>query len=528
MNISDIITAIGGIGILLLGIILMSESIEKLAGPRFRKALANLTGGKIKALFTGMLVTTVIQASSATAIATIGFVSAGLITLSQALAIIFGANVGTTATAWLVAIFGIQYSIGNLSLLFVACGVILKILYTDNRSDIGSLLAGFGLLFFGITLMRQGMSYLPQTIDLSFISGFSIINRFVLFGIGCMLTILMQSSSAAVVIALVALNSGTINLLQAQAMVIGMNAGKTVPILFAAIGATPDTKRIIVGDVLFNLVTAIILFVLLPLLSPLLFFVFKNYGAIVPEIQLAVFHTLFNVIGVLLFFPFITPFVRFLKTLFADTTMYLTQHLDEAIAKAPSIAVETARRTVIDIALYIIRILKEMLHKKENNISRNLTMASQALNETKHFLSKVKTNPNQKELYSEHISVLHSIDHLNSIIEACQELQTIQTLHNSSNFSEMTWSFLNELNQSEKALKNESSIDSVEKIQELSQYLANTRKLERVEVLKKTAAGIIDSHTALEYIEAIRFIDRLGYHIWRVVRHCIAPGDSNY
>ncbi|MGQ9843146.1 MAG: Na/Pi cotransporter family protein [Spirochaetota bacterium] len=528
MKISDIITAIGGIGILLLGIILMSESIQKLAGPRFRKALTNLTGGKLKALCTGILVTTIIQASSATAIATIGFVSAGLITMSQALAIIFGANVGTTATAWIVAIFGIQYSIGNFSLIFVACGVIFKILYTDNRSDIGSLLAGFGLLFFGITLMRQGMSYLPQTIDLSYISGFSIIDRFILFGIGCILTILMQSSSAAVVIALVALNSGTINLFQAQAMLIGMNAGKSVPILFAAIGATPDTKRIIISDILFNIVTATILFGLLPFLSPFLNFVFKNYGAIVPEIQLAVFHTLFNVIGVLLFFPFITPLIRILKTLFANTTLHLTQHLDEAIAKAPPIAVETARRTVIDIALFIIHILKEMLQKNENNVGRNLKIATQALEETKYFLSKVITDPHQKQLYSEHISVLHAIDHLNSIIDACGESQTILILNGSSNFSDMKFSFYNELNESQKALQSQSLVDSVEKIQELSQYLANTRKLERVEVLKKTASGIIDSHTALEYIEAIRFIDRLGYHIWRAVLHCITPGDSNY
>ncbi len=225
MNISDIITAIGGIGILLLGIVLMSEAIQKLAGPGFRKILANLTGGKFKALFTGMLVTTIIQASSATAIATIGFVSAGLITIPQALAVIFGANVGTTATAWLVTIFGIQYSIGQFSLLFVACGVILKILYTDHRSDFGSLLAGFGLLFFGITIMRQGLAQLPQSINFTAISGHVITDRLLLFAIGFILTIVMQSSSAAVVLALVALSSGTISLFQGQVLVIGMNAG---------------------------------------------------------------------------------------------------------------------------------------------------------------------------------------------------------------------------------------------------------------------------------------------------------------
>ncbi len=528
MNIQDIITAIGGIGLLLLGIVLMSEAIQRLAGPPFRKMLANLTGGRMKALFTGMLVTTVIQASSATAIATIGFVSAGLITIPQALAVIFGANVGTTTTAWLVTIFGIQYSIGQFSLLFVACGVILKILYTDHRSDIGSLIAGFGLLFFGITIMRQGLTQLPHTINFTLIAGHSIANRLILFSLGALLTILMQSSSAAVVLALVALHSHTINLYQAQILVIGMNAGKSVPILFAAIGATPDTKRIIVADVLFNTVTALVLFVLLPQLSPLLYFLCNSMGAIAPETQLSVFHTLFNIIGVLLFFPFITPFVRYLKKLFADTTFYLTQHLDDAIATAPAIAVETARRTVVDIALYIIQILKDMFQQNGADIVRKLKTASIALEETKHFMTKVKTPHQQKQLYDEHISVLHAIDHLTSIIEACQEADTITTLKNSNNFADMKWNFHNELIESEKALKLQSSIDSVEKIQELSQYLANARKLERIEVLKKTASGDLDSHTALDYIEAIRFIDRLGYHIWRVVRHCIAPGDSNY
>ncbi len=528
MALQDIITAIGGTGILLLGIVLMSESIQKLAGPRFRKILSNLTGGRMKALLTGMLVTTIIQASSATAIATIGFVSAGLITMSQALAVIYGANVGTTATAWLVTFFGIQYSIGQFSLLFVACGVLLKILYADYRSDIGSLLAGFGLLFFGITIMRQGLSQLPQSIDFAIVTGHSFSDRFILFSIGFLLTILMQSSSAAVVLALVTLNSHTINLFQAQVLVIGMNAGKSVPILFAAIGATPDTKRIIVADVLFNTVTALLLFLVLPQLSPLLSLLCNAMRATAPEIQLSVFHTLFNIIGVLLFFPFISPCVRFLKTLFADAALYLTQHLDDAIAKTPAIAVETARRTVVDIALFIIQILKDMLQQNSSDIVRKLKNASLALEETKHFMSKVKTSLQQKQLYDEHISVLHAIDHLNSIIEACEEAHNITILKNSNNFVDMKWNFNNELNESEKALRSASSIDSVEKIQELSQYLANARKLERVEVLKKTAAGLLDSHTALDYIEAIRFIDRLGYHIWRVVRHCIAPGNSNY
>lgn len=528
MTLQDIITSIGGIGLLLLGIVLMSEAIQRLAGPKFRKILSNLTGGRLKALFTGMFVTTVIQASSATAIATIGFVSAGLITIPQALAIIFGANVGTTATAWLATIFGMQFSLGQFSLLFVALGVLFKILFTDNRSDIGSLLAGFGLLFFGITIMRQGLSQLPQAIHFAAISGQVFSGRLVLFSLGFLLTILMQSSSAAVVLALVALHSGTINLLQGQALVIGMNAGKSVPILFAAIGATPDTKRIIVADVIFNTITALLLFFLLPEISPLLAFLCNGIGPMAPEIALSLFHTLFNVIGVLLFVPFIVPFVRFLKTLFADTSFFLTQHLDDAIASSPAVAVETARRTVTDIALFIIQILKSILDANGNDIARRLKTASVALEETKHFMSKVKTPPQQKQLYDEHLSVLHAVDHLSSIIEACDEARTITLLKNSGNFIDMKSNFNNELNESEKALKSESSIDSIDKIRELSEFLANARKMERVEVLKKTALGLLDSHTALDYIEAIRFIDRLGYHIWRVVSHCRVPGQSHY
>lgn len=528
MNATDIITSFGGIGLLLLGIALMSESIQKLAGSRLRTILTNLTGGPGKALLTGMLITTIIQASSATAIATIGFVSAGLITMSQALAVIFGANVGTTVTGWIVAIFGVQYSIGNISLVFVVIGSILKILYTDKKADIGMIMAGFGLLFFGINLMQQGMVQLPSIINFSNIGGEGIFDRLILFAIGFVLTILMQSSSAAVAIALIALNTGAIHLFQAQILVIGMNAGKSIPILFAGIGATPDTKRIIAADFLFNIITAIILFILIPWLSPLFLFLCNTIYPIPYEIQLALFHTLFNCIGVLLFTPFIAPFIRFLRTLFIDKQLYLTQHLDDAIAKNPPIAVEAARRAVIDIALFIIHILKDLISNKEEDFQRRLRFASNALNETKLFMSKVKTNPHESKLYNEHISTLHSIDHLNSIIEACYEKQAIDTLKNSDLFKDMLSNFSNELNESENALQQKSSLDNVEKIQELSQYLANIRKLERIEVLKKTAMGSLDSHTALEFIEAIRFIDRLGYHIWRVVRHCILPGESNY
>ncbi|HQG41602.1 MAG TPA: Na/Pi symporter, partial [Spirochaetota bacterium] len=325
MNATDIITSIGGIGLLLLGIALMSESIQKLAGSRLRIILTNLTGGPGKALLTGMLITTIIQASSATAIATIGFVSAGLITMSQALAVIFGANVGSTVTGWLVAIFGVQYSIGNISLILVAIGSILKILYTDKKSDIGMIMAGFGLFFFGISLMQQGMSQLSSIINFSNIAGEGIFDRLILFAIGFVLTILMQSSSASVAIALIALNTGTIHLFQAQVLVIGTNAGKSIPILFAGIGATPDTKRIIAADFLFNIITAIILFIIIPWLSPLLAFLFTTIYPMPYEIQLALFHTLFNCIGILLFTPFITPFIRFLRTFFIDKQLYLTQ-----------------------------------------------------------------------------------------------------------------------------------------------------------------------------------------------------------
>ena len=207
MNI--LLPLIGGFGLFLLGMILMTDSLKNLAGNRLKEILGTFTGGSVSAITSGAVVTTMVQASAATALATIGFVSAGLIALPQAIGIIFGANLGTTSTAWLVAVLGFKYSIAYMSFPLVGAGAMLRLMYGGRRAALGTVLAGFGLLFIGIHTMQQGMDGLAANIDLSMYAGESLVNRLLLVIVGIVMTVLMQSSSAAIATTLIALHSGT-------------------------------------------------------------------------------------------------------------------------------------------------------------------------------------------------------------------------------------------------------------------------------------------------------------------------------
>jgi phosphate:Na+ symporter len=337
----------GGLGLFLLGMTFLTDGLKAMAGASLRSLLARFTRGKISALFTGLVFTAGVQSSSATTIATIGFVNAGLLTFPQALGVLYGANLGTTVTAWMVTLLGIKINAASFALPLIGLGAILKMFGRNTLAPLGLAMAGFGVLFLGIDMMQEGMTAAGEWTFLANFSAASISGRLILVGIGAIMTIVMQSSSAALAVTLTAAATGAIELPDAAALAIGQNIGTTFKAVLASLGGTPDARRAAAGHVLFNVVTAAVAITILdPLLTLAEFVVLPGVGVADAAMVLAAFHTGFNLLGILLLTPFIDVKTRYLKKMFRrdDDLVGQPRYLDKNVLTVPGTALEAVER----------------------------------------------------------------------------------------------------------------------------------------------------------------------------------------
>lgn len=326
-GLADILRLIGSLGLFLYGMKLMSEALQKVAGDKMRSILAAMTSNRVKGVFTGVLITALIQSSSATTVMVVSFVNAGLLSLVESIGVIMGANIGTTVTAWLISLLGFKVSMSAISLPLIGLG--LPFLFSQNRSkqNWGELIMGFALLFIGLEFLKTSMpdiksnpeilNFLTKYTDLGFVSAL------IFLGIGTLLTILIQSSSATMALTLVMCNSGWISFEMAAAMVLGENIGTTITANLAAIIANTSAKRAARAHLIFN--TFGVLWMLLVLPYYLKGIAWANINLLgggdpfintadVP-VALSMFHTGFNILNVLIliwFANFIVKVVTFL------------------------------------------------------------------------------------------------------------------------------------------------------------------------------------------------------------------------
>lgn len=350
----------GGLGLFLLGMSMMTDGLKLAAGPALERILAGATRTRLHALGSGVLVTAVVQSSSAVTVATIGFVNAGLLSLGPALWVLFGANVGTSMTSWMVALAGLKFKIEALALPLIGVGVVLRLTGEGKRRGaLGSALAGFGLLFLGITMLQQSFTGLADQITLP--QGEGVLPVAAQVGIGVLMTVLMQSSSAAMAIALTAAQGGLLTMHGAAAVVIGANIGTTVTALLAAVGATPNARRAAAAHVVFNLVTAAVALALLPWLLVALAAATQWLGlSSEPAAGLALFHTVFNVLGVLLMWPLASSLTAWLQKRFRarEDNEAQPRYLDDNVLQVPTLAVGALKREVARIGHTAIRLAR--------------------------------------------------------------------------------------------------------------------------------------------------------------------------
>lgn len=511
---------LGGIGLFLLGMILMTDGLKTVAGNALRKALARFTGGPLSALASGATITALVQSSSATTLATIGFVSAGILSFEQAVGVIFGANLGTTSTGWLVSLLGFKVSIASFALPMVGVGALANLLGRGRMRAAGLTVAGFGLIFVGIDQLQIGMAGLATRLDPSMLPGDTLLGRLALVGLGVLMTVVMQSSSAAVATTLAALHAGTIGLNHAAALVIGQNVGTTVTAGLAAIGASTAAKRTALAHAMFNLLTGLVALAVLPVFVRLAHGLADNLdgaaGGGNAAVALAAFHTLFNVLGVILLLPVIRQFSRLVVRLVPERLGAMTRFLDHSVGEIGPIGVEAAQRTAREIAVRVFAVLASRIGgKPDAGESATLEAAREAIGEARRFLGRVRSTDVESDR-TRHLGVLHALDHLEELTEAAQVGPTPALLAEVPAAREPV---AEALRLAGVWLAEPGGLAPIPETAARAEQAAAELTFGRRLTLERTAAGEFDAEQADVRIGALRWFDRVARHLARAVNY---------
>jgi len=312
---SDFQRIAAGIAIFLFGMLMLEDGFKRLSGGYLAASLGRATSSTARSIIFGIVSTTLMQSSSLVSVITISFLSAGLISLIGGVGIIFGANLGTTTGAWLVAGFGLKTNIAAYAMPMVAVGVVLVMQRPSYLKGLGYALAGVSFLFLGIHYMKEGFDAFKDQIDLTQYAMDGIAGLVVYTLIGMVATVVMQSSHATMVLIITALAAGQISYENAIALAIGANIGTTITAIIGSLTANFQGKRLALAHLIFNVVTAMIALAFLEQIRDFVDWVSSAVGIASNDfaLKLAVFHTIFNLIGIMVMLPFLRRLIAFLE-----------------------------------------------------------------------------------------------------------------------------------------------------------------------------------------------------------------------
>jgi phosphate:Na+ symporter len=536
----------------LLGMSVMTDGLRALAGSALRRLLSRAASTPLRAMALGVVVTLIVQSSTATATTTIGLVSAGLLSFAGAIGVMFGANLGTTATAWFVAIVGVKVSVDVAALPLVFVGALLRLLGRGRTSAIGASIAGFALLVVGLGVLQEGMSGmstavdpgdLPQMVGVG--AGKAIIATAILVIAGAMMTTIMQSSTAAVAVTLSALHAGAIGPDQAAALVVGQNVGTSLSSGLAAIGASVAAQRTALAHVLFNIITGAVVLCAFPLVVPGIDMLARTVD---PTLLLAGFHTAFNVLGVALLLPVVGRFSAMIERILPEKGPVLTRHLDPAAHSMPDMAVEAAGRTIAITLELVARRGHVALGAPPLATLRAaigdgaIDAATRALDETRDFLSRVAPPPGQPAVVRRLSNVLHALDHSTRLMENIQESahdaaldgdeavrQALERSRHALGLAADTSCMLSEpalCGEAASAAESRGALlqSRLFELQGLSSAITEDARLVRRGALGSAiAAGApLAVDRVMARVDAVRHVDRIVHHAWRALEHLVA------
>ncbi len=398
----------------------MTEGLKLAGGKTLGLVLQRFTSTAPKAFFSGFATTALVQSSSAVTVSVIGFANAGMLNLSQAMWVVFGSNVGTTMTAWIVAVIGLKLEVSLVALPAIGLGALAHLFSKSIRwRALGGAIAGLGMLFFGLELMQQAFSGAADQIDLSWVAAEGVAGLLALLLLGAVLTALMQSSSAALAVVLTAVATGLLSLQAGAAAVIGANLGTTATALLAAIGATATAKRVAAAHVIFNLLAGAIALLLLGFMLLAVSAVQNSLHLDPnPAVSLAIFHTLFNLVGVLVMIPVSRRTLRFLEARFMSKGEQLSKplYLDKATAASP----DSAARALMLEENRLLESVREMLSSGAHGaeLVRRIALLEELVQQVNDFIAVAvanKVSPDLADFFQRVISLnLHIADVLDN------------------------------------------------------------------------------------------------------------------
>jgi phosphate:Na+ symporter len=551
---STTISVLGGVGLFLLGMSVMTSGLKALAGSGLRTTLSRAAATPLSGAFWGAFVTLIIQSSSATTMTTIGLVSAGLLTFSQGLGLVFGANVGTTGTGWLIALIGVRVSLTSAALPMIFIGALVKLLGRGRWSAGGGALAGFALVLYGLTTLQQGMGGLAESLhpeNLPAVYGpgsswwRSLLGVLVLIVVGVAMTAVMQSSTAAIAVTLSAYFAGAVGLDQSCALIIGQNIGTATSSAMAAIGASSTAKRLALAYILFKLIAALIALVLFPVTIPLLIRASKTIDGVT---LLAGYHTAYNVVGVAILLPLMGRFTRLVERILPERGSPLTRCLDPAALVTPIATEEAVRRTVArslgticgSIAATVTAAMDRTSARARND-SASITEASNALSQAREFIGEASGPPESEDEQERLTRTLHALDHTSRLAElagrkgefapvpiATEDIRAAQlcaeAMRNAVSIGSAVGALPDGLDGTPvKAFVEEKEVadgeaptrQAIIQLEGCAKALGELLLAHRKVTLSSVAGGAVSADEAIARVETVRRLEGLARHAWR-------------
>lgn len=413
---TSVLTALGGIGIFLFGMKILTESLRAAAGDGLRRAIARATTTPLRGTLTGALATAIVQSSTAVTVMTVGFAGAGLLTTGQALGLIYGANIGTTATGWIVNLLGFKLKLGTIAMPAMFGASLLAVLGQGRGATLGKGLAGLCLLFIGLDLMQGAGALVQGWLGPDALPGDTWAGRAQLVLAGVVLVAVLQSSSAGMALLLVVLGAGGVTFTQAAALAIGMNVGTTLTALLAAAGGSRAMRQTALANVLFNVISAVLAFPLLDAVSPLL------HGTALgrdDQTALVLYHTSLNVAGALVFLPFTGAFARLLDRLVPERPTAHLPALDPALLADPETALAAAATVADDLADRMFAATGAALAPEPDlrGLAALSAQAPEVLAQMQAFLARIRLPDDRPALHRRMTALLHLTDHLGRLAE---------------------------------------------------------------------------------------------------------------
>ncbi len=550
-SIFDFIGLLGALGFFIYGMKVMSEGIQKLAGSKMRQILGVMTSNRFKGVFTGFLLTALVQSSSATTVMVVSFVNAGLLTLTESIGVIMGANIGTTVTAWIISLVGFKVKISLYALPIIALGAPMLFASKSRPKALGETLIGFALLFMGLAALKSAVPDLksnPEILDfLQHYTSMGYLSILMFVGIGTIVTLVVQSSSAAMAITLVMANQGWIPFELAAAMVLGENIGTTVTANLAALIANVHAKRAARAHFVFNIGGVIWMLILfIPFLNMIGSYMESTTGhspfveATAIPIGLSLFHTTFNILNTVVMVAFVGKIATLVTKMVpssGDDEEFHLEFIGMNIMLTPEISILEARKEVAKFAKVTTKMsefTETLITKKKDKSRRKLMEKMKSYEEITDrmdveistFLVKVAEG-NISEASSFRIRALLSI---NNDLERVGDIFYQASLTIQRQIDSNQWFSKDQIDNlvdiyalldhalavMRKNLNSEYSSVTMDEALEAERAINAKRNELRREYLKMVEKGEYNVKDAINYIELINGCEKLGDHVINV------------